>query len=335
MKPREDDKNALLSICKQEYRGNIAYLNQLREFEHDYSSNKVLWWYTRDSFFYKILNKALRVQNNEILVLFRSYISDMYHQLCCHQLKTSIRIYRSQLMTEEEIYSLKRSTGQYISVNSFLSTTVQRDTALFFMGEGTPEDNLRRVLFEIDADPSVVSMKPFADITAHSDFPIETEVLFMLGSIFHLDSITVDEDHLWVIKMTLFSDDKHELKQVLAHMKGQNGKEEAELCVLAKIVWKMGKFSLAEKYYHRLTSEILVNDPRLIRLYQELGDITSHQGNYDASILWYNRALEIKQKHPSFDTHTSQRKSKASGMFNRLFMSMYGERENKLFFRIR
>ncbi|CAF1458530.1 unnamed protein product [Adineta steineri] len=297
----EQDKNELISICKREYQGNSRFLNQLEEFQNDYSPKKVLWWYTRDSFFYKILNKALRVQNIEILFLFRSYISDIYHQLQYYQFKTPIRIYRSQLMAKEEIYSLKRNINQYISVNSFLSTTVQRETALFFMGEGNPEGNLQRVLFEIDADPSVVSMKPFADITSHSDFPIETEVLFMLGSIFRLNNVVLEDDQLWVITMTLYSDNEHDLKQLLSHMKDQNGNGKADLSTLAKIVWKMGKFNLAEKYYLRLINEIPSNDPILIKLYEDLGDITSHKGDYDASIQWYNKALEIREKNPSFN----------------------------------
>ncbi|CAF4173688.1 unnamed protein product [Adineta steineri] len=170
------------------------------------------------------------------------------------------------------------------------------------MGEGNPEDNLQRVLFEINADPSVVSMKPFADITSHSDFPIETEVLFMLGSIFRLNNVILEDDQLWVITMTLYSDNEHDLKQVLSHMKDQNGNGKADLATLAKIVWKMGKFNLAEKYYLRLINEIPSNDPILIKLYEDLGDITSHKGDYDASIQWYNKALEIREKNPSFNT---------------------------------
>ena len=318
MKSSEQDTTELISICRQEYQGNISYLNQLHEFQYDYSSNKVLWWYTRDSFFYKVLNKALRVQNIEILFLFRSYVSDIYHQLQYYQLKTPMRIYRSQLMAKEEIDSLKKNVGQFISVNSFLSTTVQRETALFFMGEGNPEDHLQRVLFEIDADPHVVSNKPFADITSQSDFPIETEVLFMMGSIFRLNKITLEDDQLWIIKMTLCSDDEHDLKQVLTHMKDQNGNGETDLCTLAKIVWKMGKFNLAEKYYHRLINEIPLDGLVLMKLYEDLSNITSHKGDYDASIQWYNKALDIRQKYPSINAGTNSETPHAFGRFDRI-----------------
>lgn len=160
-------------------------------------------------------------------------------------------------------------------------------------------------------------MKPFADITSHSEFPIETEILFMLGSIFRLHNVTLEDDHLWIIKMTLCGDDEHDLKQILKHMKDQNGNGETNLSTLAKIVWKMGKFNLAEKYYHRLINEIPLNDPLLIKLYEDLGDITSHQGDYDASIQWYNKALEIRRRHPSFQARKSTKIVNDSGKFDR------------------
>ncbi|CAF1013821.1 unnamed protein product [Adineta ricciae] len=226
----------------------------------------------------------------------------MYHQLQLYQLQTSTRIYRSQLMAKEEIHRLKRNIGQFISLNSFLSTTGQRETALFFRGERDPTDNLERVLFEIDADPRVVSMKPFADIFSDSDVPLETEVLFMLGSIFRPNNVSLEDDPLWIITMMLYSDNDHDLKQVLSHMKDQNGNGKAVLSTLVKIIWKMGKFNLAEKYYLRLIGEIPSNNnPSLIKLYGDLGDITSHKGHYDVSIQWYNKTLEIREKYPSFN----------------------------------
>jgi tetratricopeptide (TPR) repeat protein len=309
MKSNEIDKNELISLCEKEYEGNNSQLNVLREFKHDYSPRKVLWWYTRDTFFYRVLNKALRVQNIEMLFLFRSYIYDMHSQLQYFQLKSSVRVYRSQLMTNEEINSLKQYIGQFISINSFLSTTIQRETAVFFLGDGDDhptDDDLNRVLFEIDADSRMVTTKPFADITSQSDFPIETEVLFMLGSIFRLNNITFEDNRLWIIQMTLCSDDEHDLRQVLMHMKNQNSNGETDLRILAKIVWKMGKFDLAEKYYHRLIKEIPPNDHSLIALYEDLGEITAHKGDYDMSIQWHNKALEIRLQNPAInDTNIS------------------------------
>ncbi len=70
----------------------------LYEFENQYSANKALWWYTRESFLYKMLNKALRVQNIEVLFLFRFVIVDIYQQLKENQCQSSVRVYRGQVL---------------------------------------------------------------------------------------------------------------------------------------------------------------------------------------------------------------------------------------------
>ncbi len=51
LKSTEADKNELINCCRNEYEGNNSELNNLRQFEQDYSSDKALWWYTRESFF--------------------------------------------------------------------------------------------------------------------------------------------------------------------------------------------------------------------------------------------------------------------------------------------
>ncbi len=56
-------------------------LRILHEFEHTYSFEKPIWWYTRESFLYKILNKVLHTENIDLLFLFRFFIHDIEKQL--------------------------------------------------------------------------------------------------------------------------------------------------------------------------------------------------------------------------------------------------------------
>jgi hypothetical protein len=106
MKPTLTDKNELIDICKKEYENNHSELIILHEFEQTYSSEQALWWYTRESFLYKILNKALRVQNVDLLFLFRFFIRDIHHQLKKYQCLSSVRVYRRQLMSIKELQVL-------------------------------------------------------------------------------------------------------------------------------------------------------------------------------------------------------------------------------------
>ncbi|CAF4940327.1 unnamed protein product, partial [Rotaria sp. Silwood2] len=75
-------------------------------------------------------------------------------------------LYRGQSMTTEEFDALKRSTNQLISVNTFLSTTTDREAASIFSGEGSSYSGLISVVFEIlvDSNCEIALLPPFADI---------------------------------------------------------------------------------------------------------------------------------------------------------------------------
>ncbi|CAF1186448.1 unnamed protein product, partial [Didymodactylos carnosus] len=55
--------NDLLKYCRQEYKDNQKELNKIQEFEEYYTPDKAIYWYTKDSFLYRLLNKAFRQQN--------------------------------------------------------------------------------------------------------------------------------------------------------------------------------------------------------------------------------------------------------------------------------
>ncbi|CAF3621208.1 unnamed protein product [Adineta steineri] len=277
LKSTDIDKNELIKLCENEYQGNHIELNNLREFQQDYSPDKVLWWYTKESFFYKTLNAALRTQNIHMMFLFRSFIYDIYRQLQKSQSKKFVRVYRCQLMSNDEINSLKQNLASDI----------------------TTQINSERVLFEIDADPKIVNTKPFADISKHSHFPDESEVLLMTGSIFRLDNIYRDDDEIWIIRMTLCNDDEHDLRQVLMYMKEQIGSGEMNFRILGNVLSDMGKFDLAEKYFTRSLEQLTSNDPLHISLYEDLGKLASQRGDYDMSMEWRQTLLIFKKENPS------------------------------------
>jgi tetratricopeptide (TPR) repeat protein len=316
MKTNETDNNKLISLCEKEYEGNNGQLSIVREFQRDYSPDKVLWWYSRESFFYKILNKALRSQNIDVLFLFRSFISDIHRQLQHHKCKRPIRVYRSQLMSSDELANLKQYIGQFIFVNSFFSTSTQRQVAMFYMNDGTSLDALQRVLFEIDASPDVVTTKPFANISSQSEYDSESEVLFMFGSIFRLNDISCDDNQVWIIRMSMCGDEEHDLKQVLVHMKQQNGTGDANLWTFGKILWRMGKFDLAEKYFCRLLYELPMNDPSRGILYENLSEMASQQGDYDKSIQWHKKSMKIEEETVSTDNTNLGATSNTLGKFH-------------------
>jgi tetratricopeptide (TPR) repeat protein len=296
MKPVEKDKQELIELCEKQYKGNKTELNVVHEFQQNYSSNKALWWYTRESFLYKMLNKALRIQNIDVLFLFRFFIRDIHRALERNQCQSPVRVYRGQVLSNDELSNLRESIGEFISTTSFFSTTTDRYQALEFLNDLETSNDLYRVLFEINADPRVVTAKPFADISSFSDFSNESEVLFMIGSIFRLTNVRRNNNQIWIIRLTLCGDDEHDLKNLFEYLKDTDGggENEADLLNFGRVLRRMGKFDLAEKFYRRLLNELPANDTSLSSLYYSLGLVLKDKKDLDSSLECLHRSLDMK-----------------------------------------
>jgi len=196
--------------------------------------------------FYRTMNAALRSKNIHRMFLLRSYILDIQQQLQIHQCKDRFQVYRSQIMPKD------------------------RSSAMFMLGETNDNAGWKRILFEIEADRKIIKTKPFAY------FPSESEILFMTGSIFRVNQIVYDENHL---------------KDVFNYIKKPIGKGETNLRVLAKILWRIGELKLAKEYFLRLLNQLSSNDPLHIDLYDDLANLTSQMQDYDMSVEWQKQLI--------------------------------------------
>ena len=61
--------------------GVDSKLKQVKDFFETYPHGKALQWYTKQTFLYPLINKALRVQNIELLFLYCFFKRDTWHQL--------------------------------------------------------------------------------------------------------------------------------------------------------------------------------------------------------------------------------------------------------------
>ena len=98
-------------------------------------------------------------------------IRDLGKELEKNKCSLPIRVYRAQNMSKEEIQMLNQSIGEFISMNSFLSTSINRQQARAFLSHADPSLDIQPVFFEIDADPRLNNIKPFSNITSVSYFP--------------------------------------------------------------------------------------------------------------------------------------------------------------------
>ena len=313
LKSTEANKKEFLALCRETYKDKPSILRMIDEFEEEYSEEYALWWYTRDTFLFRELNKALRFQNIDWLFQFRFFIHDMHkllkqlHEEQQQAVLSSKVFYRGQLIAFRELTRLKDSIGGLISFNSFLSTSDNRQYTLFLLdGDQSASETLRPILFEIKSDNQIKSeTKVFANISGMSAFAgDEQETLFMIGSVFRLES-TFEEGCITVFKMTLCSDNDHDLTMLFEQMKNEIGiGKDDTLLTLGTLLWRSGRFDQAEQFYRRMLNEIPAEDHLVQNCYQGLGFVAAAKGDLDTSLMWQTKVLEYYQRTLPIDYYS-------------------------------
>ena len=80
-RPTENIHQDLIDEWRLVYRSNVAQTRFIDEFEATYDPANAIYWYTRETFLYRMVNMALRTENIVIVWRLRFYIQDMYRQL--------------------------------------------------------------------------------------------------------------------------------------------------------------------------------------------------------------------------------------------------------------
>lgn len=241
----------------------------------------------KDSFLYRILNRILRLQNLDVIFLCRFFIQDIRQAIKQDKCTSPIRVYRSQLMTKDEIHFLENSLRSLISINTFLSTSIHRELALVFLKQSSSSNDLERVMLEIDADPSLTSIKPFGFIKSNNSFRQTEEVVFTLGSIFRLNNLHQQTDGMWIVQLTLCTDNDQEIQEIFKPFK-------TNLLSFGNFLRQIGQVNEAEKFFARLLYELFGNNQSTADCYYALGCIAMEKESTDLSFNWHQKSLEIK-----------------------------------------
>lgn len=219
-----ESRAEMLMECRHICKNNEQALTEINTFDKMYESNAALQWYSRDTFLFRIVNKVLRSNNVNTMFNLRYFLTDLYTQLNELHKKENLfepyeiqqikKVYRGQHISKIEFEYLQEIKGNIISINTFLSTTKSLQIALCFANTIIKNNNLIPVLFCIEVNRSTESVRPYANISQHSMFQDEEEVLFSMGSIFRIQHIEILDktDNIPVIYLTLI--DHKELENI-------------------------------------------------------------------------------------------------------------------------
>ena len=104
-------KEEILTKCREYYRGNLKEMKNIDEFGKTYQPDDAITWYTRDSFVYKLINKALRTEVVQVLYTQRYYIVDLCVRLeenfkilsDFYAFTSALKLYRGMIQCREEV----------------------------------------------------------------------------------------------------------------------------------------------------------------------------------------------------------------------------------------
>jgi len=300
MPQTEDAKRDMLDKCSDYYRTNKVELKRIELFRSNYTSDKAIEWYTRDSFVYRLLNKALRTEDIDLLYLFRFYIIDLCSQLEQESKRKTVNtetftLYRGQQMPKEEFDKLQANAGVLISVNGFFSTSRDINIAQSFVAGASDTDEMKTVLFEIKAHSSLNKIV-FADIDEYSQIQGEQEVLFSLGSVFKIDNFQFDPYlRIWKIEMTTTDDGSKNVQEYINSIRQEIEDISPTILFGALLFNEMGQIDKAEKYFDMLLKTLPRDHQDIADIYDQIANIFAEKGELNAALQNYTCAYEIRK----------------------------------------
>ncbi|CAF1391516.1 unnamed protein product [Adineta steineri] len=271
-------KKDLLDHFKHIYEGSTAEERIIQELENNYRDEEAIRWYTRPTFLYNTLNKALRDFDFEVLFALRFLINDLQRQLAIahetyltsYELENPIiTVYRGQNISVADLNYLHQNIGQFVAMQSFLSTSFDRAVASFFAQAAAPTtDEITCILFEFHLDTRIMNTKPYANIKHLSYFRDEEELLIMLGTIFRIEQVEYNElEKTWIANLSLCSEDDYELKELVKHLKNETGEG---ITSLGNLLQRQGDYERARLYFQQLLLDPSLGDLDRARCYRGL-----------------------------------------------------------------
>ena len=298
MLPNQDainrSKAEMLHKCRLYYRGNSKEMNNIDQFEREYTRDHAIRWYTRNSFIYKLINKALRTEDVDALYTYRFYINDLYACLeeNCQLLReytSAIAVYRGMRMSGAEIQRVQSNIGHLIAMNGFWSTTRKMGVAEMFAGIRGPASSTPRVpiIFEIAVnldEHSSINLADIRHLSAHKD---EEEVLFDLGTAFKIISIEyIDQLGYWKCLMSA-SDEGNAVVQEYFDFKQKELEDIDDVeIVFGTLLGEMGEWKKSQNYFEYLLKR-RPDDPQV---YFGIGNTYHTFSNFDRALFYFERA---------------------------------------------
>ncbi|CAF1047121.1 unnamed protein product [Adineta steineri] len=287
-----------ITYCRQNNSGSPINIDR---FEKEYDAQTAIWWYTRPSFIYSMLNDGLRSMEADTIINMGFFIHDLHQQIQqLHQQQVNshhgkpFTVYRGQGLSKANFEKLQRTKGCLVSFNNFLSTSTKQDIALRIAYCASGNVDTVAILFIMSIDPSIKAA-PFSSIKEKSYFTEEDEILFSMHTVFRVGAIKQMDinNQLYQIELQLTSDDDQQLRLLTDRIREEVGGTGWQR--LGDLLLKIGQYNKAEELYNVLLKQTSDKNEKAL-YYNQLGCAKDDQGDYEKAIWYYEQGLEIDQE---------------------------------------
>jgi tetratricopeptide (TPR) repeat protein len=293
-------KEELLDVCRQYYQDNFTILDDINNFANNYDEKSCIWWYTAETFVYKLINKALRTEDIEQLYTFRYYIADLSKQLaqkCRETIKkegTNFYLYRGTVFSKKEVEILQTNKGRLIATNGYWSTSRSRQTALEFANKFKDDADKQNILFEIQCDlHDSTDTIIVADISSFSDFD-ENEFLFDAGSIFSIENIRIERENVGTELIIVHLKTSARGREIAQKYLEENEREmqyESPIIMLGILLRRLGKYDKSLHYFEKLRDN--PGQEKLSHILNRIGVAYRDKGKYHDALDCFNKAYNL------------------------------------------
>lgn len=153
------------------------------------------------------------------------------------------------------------------------------------------------VIFQITVDPTVQG-RPFANIDQLSCMNDEHEILFSIGTIFRIESVNLEIDTIWLVKLTWTNECSEQLKKMkqliglLDFYTNQNIGDHPSILTFGLFLSKMGLLRQATSFYVYLRKILPFDHPDRAVLHNNLGEVLRKRNYFNQARHAFEQALE-------------------------------------------
>ncbi|CAF3256635.1 unnamed protein product [Rotaria socialis] len=299
-----DALEQMLDECRSYYKGNPTQLKIINEFKNTYLSTDAIYWYSRPCFLFRMINKALCSEDIVSLYKFRYFISDLSKNLEMLQNydKMSTHVYRGTCLHRDEVE--KYCVGHLVAANGFLSSSSSQHIAEIFCGidcntgmspSRARDDEQQYVLFEIIISQDHPSNIVLADISTHSAFSNENEILFDMGATFEIVSVVYDNERfLWHIQMRT-SAEIAQLYREYEYYVYDRIKETNASVLFGILLTDMGEYTKAYNYFISLLAQMPRGHDDRHNVFYSLSRVYRFKGKNRLALKFLRRAERLQR----------------------------------------